>query len=49
MYGPLILVNSALADSARIEGEIEKIKNVDKHGWGAEGAEGVGGTICCIK
>lgn len=37
MYGPLILVNSALADSARIEGEIEKIKNEDKQGCGVGG------------
>lgn len=41
MYGPLILVNSTLANSARIEGEVEKKKretNREKEG-----------TFCNIK
>lgn len=45
MYGPLILVNSALADSAWIEAEIEKIKNGEPN-MGEEEQEG---TIRYVK
>lgn len=44
MYGPLILVNSTLANSAWIEGEIER-----KQGETNREREGQEGTICNIK
>lgn len=48
MYGPLILVNSALADSARIERGDRK----DKKCGGGEmnmGEGQQGGTICYVE